>query len=76
MDRLEMAKALLEQKRDINPGQTTTAYGVATSDSENGLVMIDFGGDTVSPDDDQSIECETTFKVYTDDEVLDRKSVV
>ena len=70
MDKLEMAKALLEQKRVINPGQTTTAYGIATSESENGLVMVDFGGDTVSPDDDQSVECETTFKVYADDEVL------
>ena len=53
-----------------NPGQTTTAYGTATSDSENGLVMVDMGGDTVSPDDDQSIECETTFKVYKGDEVI------
>ena len=53
-----------------NPGQTTTVYGVAASDSAEGLVLIDLGGDTVSPDDDQSIECETTFKVYEGDEVI------
>lgn len=53
-----------------NPGQTTTVYGVASSDSAEGLVMVDLGGDTVSPDDDQSIECETTFKVYEGDAVI------
>lgn len=69
MNQLDMAKTLMPTTR-VNPGQTTTAYGVATSDSAGGLVMIDMGGDSISPDDDQSIECETTFKVYTDDEVI------
>ena len=69
MNNLDMARSLMGSKRN-NPGQTTTAYGRATSDSENGFVMVDMGGDTVSPDDDQSIECETTFKVYTGDEVI------
>lgn len=70
MDKLEMAKNLLNQSNYSNPGQTTTAYGVASTDSSNGLVMVDMGGDTVSPDDDQSIECETTFKIYEGDEVI------
>lgn len=69
MNNLDMSNALLGSKR-VNPGQTTTAYGVATSPSVNGLVMVDMGGDTVSPDDDQSIECETTFKVFEGDEVI------
>lgn len=69
MNDLGMAAALMGAPRS-NPGQTTTVYGVASSDSQNGLVLIDLGGDTVSPDDDQSIECETTFKVYEGDEVI------
>lgn len=69
MNDLDMAAALMGTPRS-NPGQTTTVYGVASSDSQNGLVLIDLGGDTVSPDDDQSIECETTFKVYEGDEVI------
>lgn len=69
MNNLDMASALMGTPRS-NPGQTTTVYGTASSDSANGLVLIDLGGDTVSPDDDQSIECETTFKVYEGDEVI------
>ncbi len=69
MNNLDMASALMGSVRS-NPGQTTTIYGVASSDSADGLVQIDLGGDTVSPDDDQSIECETTFKVYSGDEVI------
>ena len=64
-----MAGALMNTQQG-NPGQTTTVYGTASSDSAEGLVMVDLGGDTVSPDDDQSIECETTFKVYEGDEVI------
>ena len=70
MDKLEMAKQLLADKSKTNPGQTTTAYGTATADSADGLVLVDLGGDTVSPDDEQSIECETTFKVYAGDDVI------
>ena len=70
MNELSMSQALLGSARNLNPGQTTTAYGVATGESVDGLVMVDMGGDTVSQDDDQSIECETTFKVYEGDEVI------
>ena len=69
MNNLSMAKSMMGSQKS-NPGQTTTAYGVATSRSVGGLVMVDMGGDTVSPDDDQSIECETTFKVFEGDEVI------
>ncbi len=69
MNNLDMAEALMSTQQG-NPGQTTTVYGTASSDSLEGLVMVDLGGDTVSPDDDQSIECETTFKVYEGDEVI------
>ncbi len=70
MNNLDMTRAVLSDRTRGNPGQTTTAYGVATNESVDGLVMVDMGGDTVSPDDDQSIECETTFKVYEGDEVI------
>lgn len=69
MNNLDMAGALMGTYQG-NPGQTTTVYGVASSDSAEGLVQVDLGGDTVSPDDDQSIECETTFKVYEGDNVI------
>lgn len=69
MNNLDMASALMGTQQS-NPGQTTTVYGVASSNSAEGLVMVDLGGDTVSPDDDQSIECETTFKVYEGDNVI------
>lgn len=69
MNNLDMAGALISTQQS-NPGQTTTVYGTASSDSAEGLVWVDLGGDTVSPDDDQSIECETTFKVYEGDEVI------
>lgn len=70
MDRLEMAKALMDAPKATEPGQTVLAYGTATADSADGLVMVNFGGDTVSPDDDQSIEVETTFSVREGDEVI------
>lgn len=70
MDRLEMAKALMDTPKATEPGQTVLAYGTATADSANGLVLVDFGGDTVSPDDEQSVEVETTFAVRAGDEVI------
>lgn len=69
MNDLSMARSLMGSIRS-NAGQTTTAYGIASGNSADGLVMVDMGGDTVSTDDDQSIECETTFKVYEGDEVI------
>ena len=72
MDNLEIAKALFGQKQQTvsSSGQTTTAYGVAVSDSADGIVRVNLGGDTVSTDDDQTIEVETTFFVKEGDEVI------
>lgn len=72
MDNLEIAKALFGQKPQTasSGGQTSTAYGVAMSDSSSGVVMVNLGGDTVSTDDDQTIEVETTFAVFEGDEVI------
>lgn len=75
MDNLEIAKALFGSSRGTagnskSGGQTTTAYGIATSDSVNGSVRVNLGGDTVSTDDDQTIEVDTTFAVYEGDEVI------
>lgn len=72
MDNLEIAKALFGQSPQTqrNSGQTSTAYGIAMSDSSSGAVMVNLGGDTVSEDDDQVIEVETTFAVFEGDEVI------
>lgn len=72
MDNLEIAKALFGQKPQTasSGGQTTTAYGTAVSDSADGIVRVNLGGDTVSTDDDQTIEVETTFAVFEGDEVI------
>ncbi len=72
MDNLEIAKALFGQKPQTasSGGQTTTAYGIAVSDSADGIVRINLGGDTVSTDDDQTIEVDTTFAVFEGDEVI------
>lgn len=75
MDNLEIAKALFGNSGGSGTGsksggQTTTAYGIATSDSVNGIVRVNLGGDTVSQDDDQTLEVETTFAVFEGDEVI------
>ena len=74
MDNLEIAKALFGNSGNASNsrsgGQTTTAYGIATSDSVNGSVRVNLGGETTSTDDDQTIEVDTTFAVYEGDEVI------
>ena len=72
MDTLEMAHALFGNNAATSPngGQTTTTYGVAVSDSVDGIVQVNLGGETVSEDDDQTIEVETTFFVKEGDEVI------
>ncbi len=70
MDKLEMAKALLGTTGNVRNGQTTTTQGVATVDSTRGVVRVNLGGDTVSNDDDQTVEIETTFAVKEGDEVI------
>lgn len=75
MDNLEIAKALFGNSGGSGAGsksggQTTTAYGTAVSDSVDGIVRVNLGGDTVSTDDDQTIEVETTFAVFEGDEVI------
>lgn len=71
MDNLEIAKALFGTKpQQPNGGQTTTTYGIAVGDSENGLVRVNLGGDTVSADDEQTVEIETTFAVKEGDSVI------
>lgn len=74
MDNLEIAKALFGNSGNASNsrsgGQTTTAYGIATSDSVNGSVRVNLGGETTSTDDDQTIEVDTTFAVFEGDEVI------
>ena len=71
MDNLEIAKALFATKpQQPVGGQTTTTYGIAVSDSVNGLVRVNLGGETTSVDDDQTIDVDTTFAVFEGDEVI------
>ena len=75
MDNLEIAKALFGNSGGSGTGsksggQTTTAYGIATSDSADGIVRVNLGGETVSQDDDQTLDVETTFAVFEGDKVI------
>lgn len=51
------------------PSETHTITGLATSDSEDGLVRVDLMGYTVSADGEQSLELPTTVDVKEGDVV-------
>lgn len=74
MDTLEMAKALLgggqQKSGSQSGGQTTTAYGTAVGVSADGKVLVDFGGETSSYEDEQAVEVDTTFFVKEGDQVI------
>lgn len=71
MDSFELAKILLGKKSNEGTNEkaksTVMATGTATSDSSNGKVMVDMGGDTISYDDAQSVEIDTNISVKTGD---------
>lgn len=71
MDSFELAKILLGKKSNEGTNEkaksTVMATGTATSDSSNGKVMVDMGGDTISYDDSQSVEMDTNVSVKTGD---------
>lgn len=71
MDSFELAKILLGKKSNEGTNEkaksTVMATGTATSDSLNGKVMVDMGGDTISYDDGQSVEIDTNISVKTGD---------
>jgi hypothetical protein len=74
MDSLERASALLNIKRmeksnTSNPTQTTTISGTAASDSAEGKVTVNLGGDSVTYDDVQEIEANTSINVKKGDKV-------
>lgn len=72
MDSFDLAKTLLNVKSGETNGssQTKTIVGVATSDSEEGVVSIDFGGDSASYSGEQSVEIATTQPVKKGDNVI------
>lgn len=51
------------------PSETHTITGTATSDSADGLVMVDLEGYTISEDNQQSLELPTTVDVHEGDTV-------
>lgn len=71
MDSFELAKILLGKKSNEGTNEkaktSVMATGTATSDSSNGKVMVDMGGDTISYDDGQSVEMDTNISVKTGD---------
>lgn len=69
MDKFELARALFEPQRGGSLA-TSTMRGTAVSDSEAGIVYVDFNGEAVTPDDEQAVEVETTFPVREGDEVI------
>lgn len=74
MDTIEKAALLFGKGQQTNQGAThsanvTTITGVATSDSEDGAVMVDVGGATISQDDVQAVELPTTCDVREGDTV-------
>lgn len=73
MDRLELAKALTRSAAAENKSEKRTATvqvsGIATSDSADGVVMVDMGGDSVTYDDTQSVPIPTTVSVKQGDTV-------
>jgi hypothetical protein len=73
MDRLELAKALTRSAAAENKSEKRTATvqvsGIATSDSADGVVMVDMGGDSVTYDDTQAVPIPTTVSVKQGDTV-------
>lgn len=74
LDTIEKAALLFGKGQQTNQGAThsanvTTITGVATSDSEDGAVMVDVGGATISQDDVQAVELPTTCDVREGDTV-------
>lgn len=76
MDAIDAASAFLGMTGDKGsmrdasiPSETHTITGTATSDSADGLVMVDLEGYTISEDDQQSLELPTTVDVHEGDTV-------
>lgn len=76
MDAIDAASAFLGMAGDKGsmrdasiPSETHTITGTATSDSADGLVMVDLEGYTISEDDQQSLELPTTVDVHEGDTV-------
>ena len=75
MNSFDIAKALVgSSSRTSNTAshkasQTTTIFGTATSDSEDGKVRVLFDGDSTGTDEDGSIEVSTTFSIKEGDTV-------
>ena len=74
MDRLEAAALIGGASRAENKpvSQPTNVHFVtmdAVSDSEDGTVLVDPGGDVFSPDESQYVEIETVGSVAEGDEI-------
>lgn len=70
MNELDLVKSLTAQasnKRNVMSTQTTTVIGEATSDSKDGKVFVDFSGESVSGNGEQSVEVDTTVSVKAGD---------
>lgn len=59
-----------ERSNSENSTETKPVIGVAMSDSNNGTVLVDMRGDSVTYDGSQAIPMETTVSVKIGDKVL------
>nr|WP_314638648.1 hypothetical protein [uncultured Olsenella sp.] len=71
MDQIEASAifASTGRPRDGMGCVAATIVGVATTDSSEGVVMVDLGGDALSVDESQAVEAETTVDVRAGDVV-------
>lgn len=74
MNKLELATAIMGTQRversASSRSTTSTIKGVATTDSSDGVVYVDLGGDVVSQDDEQGVPVATTADVREGDQVV------
>ena len=65
----------VETDENTDAGHTSTVYGVAMSDSSNGLVLVKLSNDTTQADeyegdDETAVELPTVVNVHNGDEVI------
>jgi hypothetical protein len=64
------APSIRESAPSVSSTNTHTVTGTATSDSKDGYVMVDMGGDSLTYSDDQSVPVSTTTYIKKGDNVI------
>lgn len=72
MSKVDLANKLLNVSKFsqiTDEPKTDVITGVAKGDSKDGYVLVDLGGDTISPDESQYVEYPTTADIRDGDQV-------